>query len=270
MRRRLVVVLMGLAGSVLCSSGNVAAGGGATIEFPQAVEVGQTVTGSGTFSDGSQEPVRAGPWFARLDPEAGGVAEVPLGTVTITHEDGNWRASVTFVVPDVPTGAYSIWVSNAEGKGVGDLTGGWTVIGQTLTEAQQFVQLRATAWRLKIRDRKIGTLEAREEQLLVDLADRGATIERQAERLAAVGARVTTLKAELAALRANGEAPTPVWPALLGGAALVAITVTAFVVGRGRGRNRAPDPNAGGLGDAHAGDGREAFMDAEPGPARVG
>lgn len=256
MRRFMLVVTAMLVGPILVPA-DVAAGGGSIMHFPGAVAVGQVVTGSGTFGSGSQAPVSAGPWFATLDPETDGVPEVALGPVTVTPADGLWQASLTFTVPDVPTGAYGIWVANAEGEGVGDLMGGWTVIGATLTEAQQFVRLRALEYRLRVRDRSIDRLRDREEQLNADLADRAATIDRQAERLADVGAQAALLEVDLAALSEEGE-PSPMWPFWLVGLGVVVVAVAAFGLGRRS------------LRDADAGDGGEPLVDREPGRAGIG
>ncbi len=263
MRRFMLVMTAALMGSFLLPA-DVAAGGGSIMQFPDAVAVGQVVTGSGTFGSGSQAPVSAGPWFATLDPEAGGVPEVALGPVTVTPADGMWRASLTFTVPDVPTGAYGIWVANAQGEGVGDLTGGWTVIGATLTEAQQFVRLRALEYRLEVRDRSIDRLQQREEQLTADLADRAATIDRQAERLADVGAQVALLEVELAASSDRGREPRADVAVLAGGSGRRRWSVVAAF---GLGRRRAV---VGRSGDADAGDGGEPFVDREPRRAGIG
>ena len=265
MRRFMLVMTATLMGSILIPA-DVAAGGGSIMHFPDAVAVGQVVTGSGTFGSGSQAPVSAGPWFATLDPEADGVPEVALGPVTVTPADGLWRASLTFTVPNVPTGAYGIWVANAQGEGVGDLTGGWTVIGATLTEAQQFVRLRALEYRLQVRDRSIDRLRQREEQLNADLADRAATIDRQAERLADVGAQAALLEVDLAARSDSGE-PGPMWPFWLVGLGLMLSVVAAFALGR---RSSGPARSGRPSGDADAGDGGEPLVDREPGRAGIG
>ena len=202
------------------------AGGGSWIDFDRLLIVGTVVTGRGTFVSQQTKP-DAEPWFAQLRSEASGVDEIPLGTVEI-HRASTfvWRATITFVVPDVPTGEYWVDVVDADGEGVGDLVGGFGVISRTPLEGRLWSRVqRAEAERARSR-RAITALHARRSQLEATVLDRQATIERQADRLTAAGARITGLEADLAAT----TSPTSTW--LFAGLIALVLAVAGFGVGR--------------------------------------
>jgi hypothetical protein len=206
--------------------------GGSIIDFPSWVVVGTSVTGHGSFGAGQQESVSAGPWYAVLvrAGDRDGTPVMRLGQVQIENIDGGWRATTSFVVPDVPTGEYSIWVQNAAGDGVGDLTGGWTVIAHTSAEGRLFVRARDTAFVLRNRERSIAALRTREDGLRQELAERNGTIGRQEGQLDAVTARARWLDAQLNAARASDD--VPVWPFVLAGAGTLLLAGIAFELGR--------------------------------------
>ena len=74
--------------------------------------------------------------------------------------------------------------------------------------------------------RAITALHARQAQLEAIVLDRQATIDRQAERLTAAGARITGLEADLAAT----TSPNATWP--LSGLIALVLAVAGFVLGR--------------------------------------
>ncbi len=270
MRTRTLLVTVTLGAGLVALSPGGARAGGSWIEFPaDRGVVGTSVTGVGHFGEGQQLPVSAGPWFARLSSDGPDGVSIALGSVSIGESNFyGWKATVSFTVPDVPTGEYWLHIVNAQGDGVGDLIGGVILVAHTPLEAQLWSASEKAERQLADRERELRAAQQREEQLRVDLADRGATIDRQAQRLADVGARSATLEAELAALRAADETPSPVRPISLLSAVIVALTATAFAFGRRRSAMEAAELRASG--DADAGDGREALVNAEPGPARVG
>ncbi len=190
--------------------------------------VGSLVTGTGTFSSGQQEQVDAGPWFATLRLDPPGVGEILLGPVEVRRVSKyGSRATISFIVPDVPTGEYWIDVVNAEGQGVGDLVGAFGVISRTPLEGRLWSRLhRAEAERARSR-RAVGALRSRQAQLEAIAGDRQATIERQAERLTAAGARITELQTDLAA-----TTPKPAWPLWLAGVIALFLAVAGFALGR--------------------------------------
>ena len=81
------------------------------------------------------------------------------------------------------------------------------------------------SWRARSH-RAITELHARQAQLEAIVLDRQATIERQAERLTAAGARITGLEADLAAT----TSPTSTW--LFAGLIALVLAVAGFGVGR--------------------------------------
>ncbi len=256
---RKVLVTIAAVTLVVVLTPDVVRAGGSWIEFANdRVLVGTTVTGVAHFGEGQQAPVTAGPWFATLDPGSG---ETPIDLGPVAIDESNlygWKATVTFTVPDVPTGRHWIHVSNAQGEGVGDLGGGVIFIAHTSLEARLWRQTRQARNQLQGSERAIDRAQQAEAQLRADLADRDATIVRQAQRLEDVGARAAFLEADLAARRAEDAVGGPMWPIVLMVAGVAALMAVAFALGR-----RAS-------GDADAGDGRKTLVDAEPGPARVG
>ena len=219
---------MAIITAVVSMSSSVAgAGGGSWIRFDGPLIVGTVVTGRGTFGGGQQARLDAGPWFARLRPEEPGVAEMRLGLVEVHRASSfGWRATVTFVVPDVPTGEYWVDVVNADGEGVGDLVGGFGVISRTPLEGRLWSRAQRTEGERARSDRAIAELQSRQAQLEAIVLDRQATIERQAERLTAAGARIAGLEADLDA-RATSN---PTWP--LAGLIASLLALAGFVLGR--------------------------------------
>lgn len=103
---------------------------------------------SGTFCEGSQAPVSAGPWFAYLDPQS--APPVLMGRVHIAPNTGNdcgWRLTATLRVPDVAPGVYWLQVCDRGcTQGVGDLVGAgeFTVVSSVSprSQARQLRELR--------------------------------------------------------------------------------------------------------------------------------
>ncbi|HSH33302.1 MAG TPA: hypothetical protein VLB31_06755, partial [Actinomycetota bacterium] len=156
-----------MATSLVSLTPSAAQAGGSWIEFDGPLIVGTLVTGSGTFGNGQQAGVGAGPWFATLRPEEPGVDGIALGPVEVSRASSfGWRATVTFVVPEVPTGEYWVEIANDDGEGVGDLIGGFVVISRTPLEGRLWSRVstaeagRASANRSadRLRDRQ-GQLE---------------------------------------------------------------------------------------------------------------
>ena len=206
---------------------SVASAGGSVIDFDGPLVVGAVVTGTGTFGSGQQANIDAGLWFARLRPEEPGVEEIRLGSVEIRRASSyGWRATVTFVVPDVPTGEYWVDVVNADGEGVGDLVGGFGVVSRTPLEGRLWSRVQRAETERARSHRAIEELHSRQTQLEAIVLDRQATIERQAERLTAAGARITGLEADLDATSTSN----PTWP--LSGLIASLLALAGFVLGR--------------------------------------
>jgi hypothetical protein len=212
---------------VLLSGSAPAHAGGSTIEFPRWVLVGDTVTGHGAFGAGQQEAVSAGPWLATLESEKGVVNSIPLGEVEIVSVESGWRATVTFVVPDVPTGSYSIWVANGQGEGVGDLVGGWMVIAHTPVEGRVLTRFRELAVRDRSRTHAIKALRDARAALRRDLGVSDGVAAAQATRLADLRATATDLQSRLEA-----ASERPIWPFALAVLGATLLVVVAFLLGR--------------------------------------
>ena len=129
-------------------------------------------------------------------------------------------------MPDVPTGEYWVDVVNADGEGVGDLVGGFGVVSRTPLEGRLWSRVQRTEAQRARFDRAIEELRARQAQLEAIALDRQATIERQAERLAAAGVRITGLSADLDATTTSNAT----W--LLAGLIASLLALAGFVLGR--------------------------------------
>jgi hypothetical protein len=239
----------------ILSAGGPAAAGGSWLETDeQYYPPGSPATARGTFGPGAYEGrVSDGPYFAYLVPgfrwfeKPGSVPDyaVPLGPITIQPATGNyccWVASLTFTVPDLPPGRYSIEYCNdpCTVNGIGDLLGGSFWIADNQEEARLLARidrLEAKAESLKRIKRDLREAEA-------ELADlQGAEAE-----LAEVRDHYYELVSDLRAARAQDaptqvEIPEPTARSLAPAAwalGLAALVVGAFVRRR-LGRLAVPD-----------------------------
>ncbi len=153
---RRVPLAMVIAVASLLIAPSAASGGGSWLNGPQDVGVGQTITLHGTFGSGALAPVSAGPWFGYLvrNYDLKGPGEPGfLGAVDIRPSESIyccWVASLTFIVPDVPTGSYWVHVCDLGcHTGVGDLIGGRVFIAATAAEARLRHDLRDARARLE-------------------------------------------------------------------------------------------------------------------------
>ena len=135
---------------------------------------------------------------------------------------------MTFVVPEVPTGEYWVDIANDDGEGVGDLIGGFVVISRTPLEGRLWSRVSTAEAGRASANRAAGRLRDRQAQLEEALSDRQATIERQAGRLTAAGARITGLESDLYAATAS----TSTWPFWLAALIAVALAFVGFALGR--------------------------------------
>ncbi|MFI5392224.1 MAG: hypothetical protein ACHQY1_00665 [Myxococcota bacterium] len=225
---RRILISMAIITTVVSVTPAVAgAGGGSWIRFDGPLIVGTVVTGRGSFGGGQQSTLDAGPWFAWLRPEEPGVAEMRLGPVEVHRASSYvWGATVSFTVPDVPTGEYWVDVVNADGEGVGALDGGFGVISRTPLEGRLWSRAQRAEGERARSDRAIAELQRRQAQLEAIVLDRQATIERQAERLTAAGARITGLEADLAPTTSSNAT----WP--LAGVTALLLALVGFALGR--------------------------------------
>jgi hypothetical protein len=161
----------------------------ANVEPRSWARQGSEIRLNGTFCDGSQAPVSAGPWFAYLDPQT--APPILVGRVRVSPNTGNycqWRLNATLRVPYVAPGSYWLQVCDRGcTQGVGDLIGAgeFTVVGAGSLR-KQALQLQELRSRLRESRRE----ERRQEQMLAELDDeraaalaRSAKLERHADRL---------------------------------------------------------------------------------------
>lgn len=128
--RRLWALVVGLA--VLTVSAGTASAGGAWFSFEERYyRVGDEVVGTVVTHGGTLGWVEDGPFYAYLLP--GEVTRVPafsairLGPVELEDAgNGGVRATVAFVMPDVPSGEYFVGYCNDPcTEGLGDIIGGY-------------------------------------------------------------------------------------------------------------------------------------------------
>lgn len=243
------ITAVGLGMAFLLAAPTAASGGGSWLELDDPYVVpGEMVTSSGRFSARGSGTGRLweGPWYAYLlaqdrylRPGPIPPAAMPLGQLTVERLDRFLaRASITFTVPDVPPGDYSISICNdpCTKTGVGDLIGGWMSVAQSEEDAllrrmrdEVDQELRRMRWRLGHRLREV-------QRPLEGLGDRVERLESSIER------RFQALEARLRRTeQPRSEAPNAV---ALGGWAVAAVFLAAAEVFRRRRRRRPPSTAA--------------------------
>lgn len=154
------------------------------------VRQGSQIRLAGTFCDGAQAPVSAGPWFAYL--EANGSEPIFVGRIGVRENHGNyceWRVRATLRVPFAAPGIYWLQVCDRGcTQGVGDLVGGGRLT--VVSSAPVRVQARE-AQELRAQLREARREELRQAALLDEL---------EAERRAAEG-RIAELREHLGGVR---------------------------------------------------------------------
>lgn len=222
------------------------AGGASSLDLDQRyLVVGHTVTGRTIFwteqfqGTGSVED---GPYFAYLLPGDTLIrppvippAAIPLGHLRISRDPGPTAlAWLTFTVPDVPAGDYTIDFCNdpCTHSSVGDLYGTWASIVATPLDARLAAledryeqKLDRVEWKLERRIRQIG----RAQQRVEDMSGSQTTL----------AGRVSDLQREVDELRrssrARPEAGGPWW--IVGGAG---VAVLGVLLARRRRKTKVP------------------------------
>jgi hypothetical protein len=189
-RRALCVAMTALALQLAVTP--AASGGGATFEFDDNyLVVGETVTGRTSVWLGATRTgdLEDGPFHAYLVPQNARYPEegLPEGArwlapITFERIPGPYAtASVTFQVPAVPAGGYSLMVCNdpCTVHGVGDLVGGWFSVATSPIEARvQRLQDRLH-WRVRAVQREVNRAEKLTEEGRVALEGRIDELESQ-------------------------------------------------------------------------------------------
>jgi len=259
---RSAVALSIVGALTLLPSSPASAGGSWLVPPDDAYVVGDPAGARTAFGSGQLEgKVSDGPFTVylvpanRWIPRDGGATPawaIPLGELRIA-EGNNYGmvASISFTVPDVPAGSYSLDYCNMPCTidGIGDLAGaGSFAIGATLAEAH----LGAAVDRLEL---KVQSLERRARQVpelraeLDDAHRQAAALEGRNEELAAsagdLRVRIGDLRGQLRAERAgSGGSPTGLTIALM--FALLVVTIALIVLlnrSRTSRRERPPAPD---------------------------
>jgi hypothetical protein len=245
MRRSLLLVVAALIAIMLTPSLS-SANGGATFDFGDEayLQSGEEIQGSTVVWLGKKDvqALQDGPYYAYLVPDGKWIKppNVPAGAIRVGTVDFRMItekkavATLSFVVPDLPSGRYGLPYCNepCTRAGIGDLYAGSVLVardaevGALLVQAENADAKAASAqWRLKRAKRQIGRLEA-------DLA----TAEGAAAELSG---RVADLEERSRLASQADEAGPGVGPWL--GAASGGIAV-GFLVGRRRRRSPGGSP----------------------------
>ena len=210
MRRLRVLVVLAVTGSVVWGTMPAGADGGAFIEFDRTYYIpGQTAVASAyvLIPQKKQSILDRGPFFAFAVPRGSALQEgqpipegaVKLGMMTIHMRKNDTRLDVTFVMPELPGGNYTVQICNdpCTISGFRDPLTGFFSIVHTARERQLLVEeqnLQGTIWSLKRKVRKADRVsEVAAEQL--------ATMERTRDELAA---QLEQVRNELANTQADG------------------------------------------------------------------
>jgi hypothetical protein len=245
MRRLRVLVVLVLAGSVVWGAMPAGADGGAFIEFNRTYYIpGQTAVASAyvLIPKKKQFILDRGPFFAFAVPRWSVLQEghpiperaVKLGTMTIHVRNNDTRLDVTFVMPELPGGDYTVQICNEPCTISGfrePLTGFFSIV-HTARERRLLVKeqnLQGTIWSLR---RKVNKADRVSEVAAQQLA----TMQRTRDELAA---QLEQVRNELANAQADGARARRSFIDLLAViAACMALTVAA--VSLVRKRRRAP------------------------------
>jgi hypothetical protein len=210
------------------------AGGVSWLEFDRRyLVVGHRVTGSTAFFDDASGRtggrIADGPYTAYLVPDERWIEPptipakaIPLGTLGIAdigRPGGMARAHLTFTVPDVPPGRYTIGLCNdpCAKSSVGDLYGGGIEVVATPLDARLAVEAGRS-------DRKLERLEARLEERMNGLLRGWERLGEMRNAQTLLADRVAELETQVAGLqgelRERPSAGQAWW--LVGTASLVA------------------------------------------------
>jgi len=229
MRRLRVLVVLVLAGSVVWGAMPAGADGGAFIEFDRTYYIpGQTAVASAyvLIPKKKQFILDRGPFFAFVVPRGSVLQEghpipegaVKLGTMTIHMRKNDTRLDVTFVMPELPGGNYSVQICNDPCTISGfrePLTGFFSIV-HTARERQLLVKeqnLQGTIWSLRRKVNKADRVSEVAAQQLVTMQRTRDELAVQLERVRngladaqADGARTRRLFIDLLAVIAIGMA----------------------------------------------------------------
>lgn len=178
MRRALLVLTLATAALVLPAS-PAAANGGAVLDFVDPyLEVGTDVRGATVVWMSGKDPraLERGPFYAYLLPEGRWIRppKIPAGAIQVGTLEFRWltdrktAATLSFTVPDVPSGRYGLHYCNdpCTRAAIGDLYGGSVLVardaevGGLLLEREKLqTQASSARWLYKRAQRQMAKLE---------------------------------------------------------------------------------------------------------------
>jgi hypothetical protein len=223
-----------------------ASGGGATFDFgSDYLVIGEAVTGRTEvwLGSGRTAGLEDGPFHAYLVPSRTQFPErgLPKGAlwlapVSFEPKPGPYTtATVTFEVPPVEPGAYSLMVCNVPCtlRSVGDLVGGWFSIAPSPIEARIQSLEDRLRWKVRALKSEINRQEKRAERAEATLRTTVNGLQNQ----------VYSLRGEI-----DGRDPSPknsnwTWLGWVGWAAAVLLVVAAVVRRRRTGITTPPGPD---------------------------
>lgn len=219
--------------------------GGAVFEFDRPwFAPGELATGRVEFTEVERTgTVEDGPYTAYLLAEPGGWLEpgsispsaIPLGAVEISDPRSTWGdgvATISFVVPDIASGGYTIQICSAGCEtSLGDITFGWIEVYHTPLEASLAKRLERAGERVDAVRRLLRRETGRNEALEARAGRSDVAVRTIARELAAADARADALERRLASVtrpsRPSEADPRTAWPVLVAVAAFVALLAFA-------------------------------------------
>jgi hypothetical protein len=255
MVRRIALVTL-FAMLSIAAGGGAATAGGAVFEIVDAdgdrvvrgeefVQPGEVVTAHTSFSphiaglggvDDAPYVLYLLPGSRFVDPGSLPPKAIALGQLEIVRGRLGTVARISFTVPRVPTGEYTMSVCNdpCTADGLGDIVGGWLGIAQTTKESRLIARLDDVKRERAVLNHALSETNARARELGSLVREAAGTSEDLRGRIAALEAR----------LRTAGSSPPHArpliewWATALVALGFLALTA-AFVI---RGRARRPRP----------------------------
>jgi hypothetical protein len=254
MLRRIVLITL-FAMLSIAAGGGAATAGGAVFEIVGAdgdrvargedfVQPGEIVTAHTSFSPhiAGLGGIDDGPYVVYLLPGLRFVGPgslppkaIALGQLEIVQGQFATVARISFTVPRVPTGEYTISLCNdpCTVDGLGDIVGGWLGIAQTTKEGRLIARLEDVKRDRAALNHSLVEADVRAQELGSRVHEAAGTSEDLRDQIAALGARLRSARSSASRVR-----PLIEWWAAAVVALVLALTA-AFVI-RGRARRLRP------------------------------
>jgi hypothetical protein len=227
----------------------VDADGDRVVRGEEFVQFGEVVTAHTSFSPhmAGLGGIDDGPYILYLLPGSRFVSPgslppkaIALGQLEIVQGRFGTVARVSFTVPRVPTGEYTMSLCNdpCTVDGLGDIVGGWLGIAQTTKEGRLIARLEDVKRERAALNHALSEADARERELGSRVREAAGTNEDLRGRIAALDARVRMARSSPSHARPLIEW----WAAALVALGLLALTAAFVIRGRAR-RPRSPGTN---------------------------